>query len=430
MTGFPTFYEFIKFLSSHLSSFLVKNRRISHLTRKAKGEKQMSNHSNKTSKGELDPTALNRLVKTIEKDIAQELYDGAVFIVARHGEIALHEAIGHTDLANKRLAKKDDVFHLMSITKQLTTVVVLEAIERGDFTLTTKVSEVIPEFGIKGKQNITVRHLLTHMSGLNTEIPLGMPLEQFANIKELVKAVGNERLFHLPGKMVSYNAMSAHAILAEMVCLLDEAKRPFRKIMVDDLFTPLGMNNSSLSMRPEFSDRRVPIVARYGRPGICDPNMLEAWNVLFNEESEFVAGGAIGTASDIYRFTEMLRRGGELDGIRILSPEIIKVATTNQTGSLPNDIFDYAREMRGWPEWPAYIGLTFFLRGEGIFPTPLGITTSPGTYSGQGAGSTLFWVDPDRDLTFVCLTAGVIEDSDNIMRFQKLSDMVVAAVVD
>ena len=93
-------------------------------------------------------------------------------------------------------------------------------------------------------------------------------------------------------------------------------------------------------------------------------------------------------------------------------------------------IFDYAREMRGWPEWPAYIGLTFFLRGEGIFPTPMGITTCPGTYSGQGAGSTLFWVDPERDLTFVCLTAGVIEDSDNIMRFQKLSDMVVSAVID
>ena len=97
----------------------------------------MSNQTNTTSKEGLDPNALNRLVETIEKDISQEIYDGAVFIVARHGEIALHEAIGHTDRANKRLAKKDDVFHLMSITKQLTTVVVLQAVERGDFALTT-----------------------------------------------------------------------------------------------------------------------------------------------------------------------------------------------------------------------------------------------------------------------------------------------------
>jgi CubicO group peptidase (beta-lactamase class C family) len=179
----------------------------------------MNNSINKTNSEKLDhfkelgldPNALNRLVKTIEKDIDLEIYDGAVFIVARHGKMALHEAIGQTDKAKKRPAQKDDVFHLMSITKQLTTVVVLEAIERGDFTLTTKVSEIIPEFGIKGKQNITVWHLLTHTSGLNTELPLVLPLEQFANIKELVKAVSNERLFHLPGKMVSYNAMSAHA---------------------------------------------------------------------------------------------------------------------------------------------------------------------------------------------------------------------------
>ena len=378
----------------------------------------------------LDPNALSRLAETIEKDITQEVYDGAVFIVARHGNIAIHEAIGHTDRSNKRVAKKDDVFHLMSITKQLTTVVVLAAIDRGDFSLTTKVSEVIPEFGVKGKQNVTVKHLLTHTSGLNTELPFLLPPNQAVNIHELVKAVSNERLFRLPGKVVSYNALTAHAVLAEMVCRLDAAGRPFRQIMADDLFRPLGMNDTSLTLRPDLVDRRVPIVTRYATPGLFDPAMIESMNLLYTEETESPSGGAIGTASDIFRFTDMLRRGGELDGVRILSPEIVKAAITNQTGSLPNDIFDYAREMRGWPEWPAYIGLTFFLRGEGEFPTPMGLNTSPGTFSGQGTGSTIFWVDPERDLTFVCLTAGLIEDGDNIIRFQKLSDLVVAAAVD
>jgi CubicO group peptidase (beta-lactamase class C family) len=378
----------------------------------------------------IDPNALSRLVDTIKADIAQKLYDGAVFIVARHGKIAVHQAIGYTDLANKRAAKKDDVFHLMSITKQLTTVVVLQAVDRGDFSLNTKVCEVIPEFGVKGKQNITVKHILTHMSGMNTELPFLLPPKQAVNIHQLVNAVSNERLFRLPGKVVSYNALTAHAILAEMVCRLDKAKRPFRQIMADDLFKPLGMNNTSLTLRPDLADRRVPITTRYARPGLFDPMMVESMNMLCTEETESPSGGVIGTASDMFRFAEMLRRGGELDGVRILSPAIVKTATTNQTGLLPNDIFDYAREMRGWPEWPAYIGLTFFLRGEGIFPTPMGIAASPGTFSGQGSGSTLFWVDPERDLTFVCLTAGLMEDSDNILRFQKLSDMVVAAVVD
>jgi len=377
-----------------------------------------------------DPDALHRLVRSMEEDITREIYDGAVFIVALHGEIAIHKAIGHTDLANKRTAGKDDVFHLMSITKQLTTAIVLAAIDRGDFSLTTKISEVIPDFGVKGKQNVTVGHLLTQTSGLNTELPFLVPLDQVANIHGLVTAVCNERLHHLPGKMVSYNATTAHAVLAEMVCRLDETKRPFRQILDDDLFKPLGMKDTSLVLRPDLAERRVPIVARYATPGLFEPAMLESSNYLFTEETEFPAGGAIGTVSDIFRFTEMLRRGGELDGNRILSPSIVKTALTNQTGTLPNDIFDYAREMRGWPEWPAYIGLSFFLRGEGIFPTPMGITTSPGTFSGQGTGSTIFWVDPERDLTFVCFTAGVIEDGDNILRFQKLSDMVVASVVE
>jgi CubicO group peptidase (beta-lactamase class C family) len=176
----------------------------------------MSDYSNATNPSELglDTNALKRLSKVIEKDIDQEIYDGAVYIVARHGKIAVHEAIGYSDRANNRTTKKDDVFHLMSITKQLTTTVVLAAIDRGDFTLTTPVCEIIPEFGSRGKQNITVKHLLTHTSGLNTELPLMMPIDKFMNIKELTAAVSNERLFRRPGKAVSYNAMGAHDILA------------------------------------------------------------------------------------------------------------------------------------------------------------------------------------------------------------------------
>jgi CubicO group peptidase (beta-lactamase class C family) len=72
----------------------------------------------------------------------------------------------------------------------------------------------------------------------------------------------------------------------------------------------------------------------------------------------------------------------------------------------------------------------FFLRGEGIFPAPMGLSTSPGTFAGLGAGSTMFWVDPERDLTFVFLSAGLIEEGKNFLRLQRLSDLVVASVVE
>jgi CubicO group peptidase (beta-lactamase class C family) len=165
-------------------------------------------------------------------------------------------------------------------------------------------------------------------------------------------------------------------------------------------------------------------------PGLFDPLLLEAMNSLITEETEIPAGGAVSTAEDLFRWAEMLRRGGELDGVRVLSPGIIKLATTNHTGTESNDIFDHAREIHGWDPYPAYLGLSFFLRGEGIFPTPFGQTTSPGTFGGLGAGSTVFWVDPERDLTFVLLTSGLLEEGASFLRHQRLSDLVVAAVVD
>jgi CubicO group peptidase (beta-lactamase class C family) len=372
---------------------------------------------------------LNRLRKAIESDTSKGLYDGAVFLVARGGNIVMYEAVGHTDLENKRAAGKDDAFFIMSITKQLTTTLVLMRVERGEVSLSTKVADIIPKFGKKGKRNVTVQHLLTHMSGISTEMPPGLPLDQVGNLQTYVAAACEQRLLVMPGKGVSYNPFTAHAILGEMVRRLDGGKRPFRRIMAEDLFQPLGMNNTAMGLRPDLVERRVPVVVRDLTPGMFEPALLEATNILFAEDTEIPAGGVFSTALDIYRFSEMYRRGGEYEGKRFLSPAMAHLATTNHTGTHRNELFDYAREEYGWPEFPAYIGLSFFLRGEGLFPTPLGLTTSPRTFAGLGAGSTLFWVDPERDLTFVCLTAGLLEEVASECRFQRLSDLVVAAVV-
>jgi CubicO group peptidase (beta-lactamase class C family) len=378
----------------------------------------------------LDPDRLQRLKQAIEEDTTQGMYDGAVFIVARHGKVALYEAVGKTDLEKDRQAKLDDIFLVMSVTKKLTGVRVLMDVERGKFTLNTPVCEVIPEFGTKGKQNVTVYHILNHTSGLNTEIPFGLPIDQLANIEGVTAAMSNERLFILPGTMVTYNAVTSFSLLAVMVQRLDERDRPFRQIMAEDLFGPLGMTDTALGLPDRFRDRIVPLAVRDRSPGLFEPVLMEAINLMMTEETEAPAGGAVSTAADIFRFAEMLRRGGELNGTRILSPGMVKMATTNHTGDLPNHIFDYAREMHGWPVWPAYLGLSFFVRGEGTFPTYLGVNTSPGTFAGLGAGSTMFWVDPERDLTFVLLTAGLLEEKNNTMRHQRLSDLVVAAATD
>ncbi|MEM2959181.1 MAG: serine hydrolase domain-containing protein [Candidatus Jordarchaeaceae archaeon] len=378
----------------------------------------------------LDPERLNRLKRTIEKDTEEGIYDGAAFIVARHGKIAMYEAVGKTDLEKNRPAKVDDVFFIMSITKQLTTTRVLMDIEQGKFTLNTPICEIIPEFGIKGKHRVTVGHILTHTSGLNTELPFGLPVDRVGNIEAVTAAMSNERLLVQPGKMVSYNAIAAFSLLGAIVQRLDERKRPFRQILREDVFEPLGMKDTALGLPERLKSRIVPVKVRDKTPGLFDPLLLESLNFLATEETELPAGGAVSTVLDIFRFSEMLRRGGTLNKVRLLSSDMVKYATTIHTGDLPNHLFDYCREMYGWPVFPANLGLSFFIRGEGIFPTPLGLTTSPATFGGLGAGSTVFWVDPSRNLTYVFLSAGLLEEGHSIMRHQRLSDMVVAAVID
>jgi len=375
----------------------------------------------------MDQERLDWVVEHVKRETSRGLYDGAVLLVSRRGEVVLHEAIGYTDLEKKRPARKDDVFFIMSVTKQLTTTVVLSRIDRGELSLTTPIAEVIPEFGIRGKKRITVGHLLTHTAGISADLPPTLPLDQVGNLQAYVAAACEMRLLRIPGQVVSYNPFTAHAILAEMVRRLEGGKRPFRQILAEELFEPLGMKDTSMGLRPDLASRRVPVVVRDRTPSLFEAPLLEATNVFFTEETEIPAGGVFSTVLDIYRFTEMLRRGGELDGVRVLSPSILRLATTNHTGTQPNDLFDCLREMHGWPEFPAFLGLGFFMRGEGVFPTPLGLTTSPGTFAGLGAGSTMFWVDPERDLTFVCLTAGLPEEGASLLRFQRLSDLVVAA---
>jgi CubicO group peptidase (beta-lactamase class C family) len=125
----------------------------------------------------------------------------------------------------------------------------------------------------------------------------------------------------------------------------------------------------------------------------------------------------------------MLRQGGTLEGKRILSRPMLELATRNWTGDKPNELYKSVAINHGWEPYPAYIGLGFALRGEKVCPSLYGTLTSPRTFGNYGSGSTLFWVDPELEMTFVFLSAGVMQQAPNIERFQRLSDIAVSAAV-
>ena len=140
-------------------------------------------------------------------------------------------------------------------------------------------------------------------------------------------------------------------------------------------------------------------------------------NFLRMPGGEIPGGGCVTSIADLHRFAEMLRRGGELDGARILSPAMIDYASHNQTGDLRNVLLDPFLSTRNWLPIPAYLGLGFMVRGWGIIPGPFGNLNSPRTFGGLGAGSAAaFWVDAERQLSLAFLSTGLMEDSHHMER--------------
>ena len=377
-----------------------------------------------------DPDRLGHLGNVISRDIAAQRYDGAVLAVSRGGKPVLTEAFGYAHRDSERRMKIDDVFVSFSVAKQLTHTLILNRIERGELSLTQRVADVIPEFANRGKENITLFHVLTHTAGLTLKLPQMDPM-QMGNLQATVAAACMSAAESVPGERVYYSGIIGTAILAEVLRRVDGGQRAYREILAQDLFAPLGMKDSALGARSDLASRLCPVVARDRLPGISFAEEYEMFGAMVTAESEIPSLGCVFSAPDLSRFANMLRNGGALDGVRILSPAMVDLATRNHTGQMPNDTWSFAAGVRGWQPFPANLGLGFYLRGDVVAPNFLGTLTSPRTYGGMGAGSTMFWVDPERDLTCTFLTAGLITcELRNTDRMQRVSDMLVSAIAD
>lgn len=373
---------------------------------------------------------LAHLRSTIEDDIAAGKYCGASIIVGRHGQIGLHEAFGTYASHDSRPVQANSVFSLFSLTKALTNVLVLRAIELGRFALTTRVVDIIPEFAGRPRENIRLDHLLTHRTGLpSVFVPKpGMPIDNLdvmiASICELIH--GQEE----PGGRVAYSPSVAHALMGEMLRRTDPQGRSYRDIVTQDLLQPLGMHDTAIGVRADLKDRHIVPEFPAAFPATHQSSRMPGPHGAFEDpDAEMPWVGAVSTSGDLWRFGEALRQGGALDGARILCPRTIDLATTNRTGDLPNDLYKAMGLMRGWIPYPAYIGLGFSLRGEAICQHQFGTLATPRAFGNYGAGSTLLWVDPQLDITFVCLTTKLLPEADNIERFQRLSDIAISAAV-
>lgn len=374
----------------------------------------------------IDETKLHLLRASIEDDIAAGRSDGSVVIVARHGKVVMHEAIGFSDRAAGRRIRVDDVLPIMSVTKQMTAAAVLRFIDRGQLALTTRIAEIIPEFAQGGKERVTVREALSHQAGL----PLQLPVEDWEHGNEdYVARLCSMPYERAPDTIANYHAGAAHAVLGEVMRRVDVGKRPLRRILAEEVFEPVGMKDTALTLldRPDLEPRFVPIVMRDDSPDALSTSDVQRIGDLC-KRVEFPAAGVFSTAHDQFLFAEMLRNAGKADGRRVLSPAIVRAAISIHTGEKLHGLFMAAAERDHTDAFPANIGLSFFIRGPGTFVTNMGTLASPETYAGSGFGGQIFWVDPVTDVTYVHLVCGFPQLYNARKRSQRLADLVHSAV--
>ncbi|CAN0371903.1 unnamed protein product, partial [Phaeothamnion confervicola] len=270
-----------------------------------------------------DPVRLARVTQRVEADIAAGRCNGVALRVARHGQWVVDLCEGYADRDAGMPLEPDSVFHLLSLSKALTSTIVLKLVEDGVFQLSTPIAELIPEFGHADKQAINVFHLLTQTGGLPIDTP-GVPPEVIADLEQYAAWTFERPATCRPGEQVAYSVLVAHSVLG--LFMQRATRRPFGELMQDQLFAPLGMRDTAFGPRADLMARRCPLQAasyllspaHRHAANIAATHIARISGYATHPHAVVPGGGAFSTLADMWRFTEMLRRGGALEGQGIL----------------------------------------------------------------------------------------------------------------
>lgn len=337
----------------------------------------------------------------IEQAIAEHRMPGAVLWLEHNGAV-YHKAFGRRALEPRsEPMTQDTIFDAASLTKVVaTTPVIMLLMERGLVDPDALVQKYVEEFRRDGKDEITVRHLLTHTSGLRAGLSKKPDGQRSA-----IEIACQEQVTNAPGTFFRYSDINFILLgeIAERV-----SRQPLEKFVTDEIFRPLKMRDTRY--RPWRGDNlRIAPTERDGtnmlRGVVHDPTA---------RRMDGVAGhaGLFTTAADLARFARMMLNQGELDGVRIFRPETVAVMTAIQSPALVS-----AKRGFGWDIDSPYSRP----RGD-IFPI--------GSYGHTGFTGTSIWIDPFSNTVWILLTNRVHPDGKgNILPLQRILGTLAAEAV-
>jgi len=384
----------------------------------------------------LSSERLGRVDLLMESMVREKQLAGGVVLIARKGKVVYFKAFGLAD--EGKAMRKETIFRIASMSKPLTSTAVMLLYEEGRILLSDPISKYIPEFKnpkvlemppqgtdqpfrlVPAKREITIRDLLSHTSGLSYRFlanwypdPKHRQLIDFykeagisdglseteGTIGEMVKTLAGLPLYAHPGEVFEYG-LSADVLgyLVEVV-----SGMPLTDFMEQRIFKPLKMKDSCFYPPQENLTRLSAVWISDGKGKLAkmtDGSKVEGDYVYspsfqYKGPKTYYSGGAglVSTASDYFRFCQMLLNKGELDGVRLLSRKSVELMTaTNHTGELDATLL----HGKGWK-----FGLGFAIEADRGHDIDGG---SAGVYEWAGIFSTRFSIDPREEKITIFLT--------------------------
>jgi CubicO group peptidase (beta-lactamase class C family) len=345
---------------------------------------------------------------------------GIVTLLARGGKVFHFANFGLAEVQSGRPMDLDAIFRIYSMTKPITSAAVMMLYEEGNFHLDDPVAQFIPELdGLKvctgmgqtgptlvdQQTPITIRHLLTHTAGLSYGFSQDTPVDEMyrqaavtspeGTLKDMIGKLGQLPLAYHPGAQWRYSV--ATDVLGYLVEVI--SGRPFDRFLRERIFEPLGIEDTSFHVPEHKLDRLASVYGPGGEGGIQELD-TPGLNSFKRPHAMFSGGGGlVGTASDYFRFCQMMLDGGALNGTRLLAPKTVELMTMNH---LPDALLPFsvsaalADGAKGCGFGLGFRVVTDLARH--------GILGSKGMYSWGGAASTVFWIDPGEELIAILMT--------------------------
>ncbi len=376
---------------------------------------------------------LERLHALMQQVVDAKQLPGAVTLLARHGKVVDYRTYGVRDAASGAPMTRDTIFRAFSMTKPVTGVAMMLLYEQGKWLPSDPIAKYIPEFahlkvctGVDPAGNMlledpvhppTMQELMTHTAGFVYGFFGNTPVDkeyaragvmQSKSLREFIEKLAKIPLAYQPGTKWVYSAsMDIQGYIIEKL-----SGQTLPDFMQNHIFKPLGMKDTGFFVPADKRERFVTIY-RSNEKGEVVPAPGFGGEYLEQPTMPSGGGGMVTTAEDYFRFVEMLAGGGELNGVRILSPAAVQLMSSNHLAPnlLTGEFGIGAQVMR-----PG-LGYGYDCAVE-YDPLEANLPDGRGTFFWDGAAGTWFWIDPTNDVVFIGMVQRVLGPDSPQVEYQ------------